>query len=111
MDYKKEIEEILKESREEIKIKTKEAIKEKIVDNLNWKLGNEIGDIVERVIKEDLEEEIKLVVNEYKQEILDGIKPAFANIGAEMAKTMEIKAIENLQNSWNSKEIIEKLLK
>lgn len=110
MDYKKEIEEILEESKEEIKQKTKEAVKEKIIDNLNWKLGNEISDIVEKVIKEELEEEIKNTVIDCKQEILDGIKPSFANVGAEIAKTFEEKAIKNLQSNWASKEIIEKLL-
>ena len=111
MDYQKEIEEILKESKEEIKQRTKEAIKEKIIDNLNWKLGSVIGDIVEKVIKEDLEEEIKATINEYKQEVLDGIKPAFTTIGVEMAKTMETKAIKNLQDNWYSKDIIENLFK
>ena len=109
MDYKTEIEEILKESKDEIKQRTKEAIKEKIVDNLNWKLGSEISDIVEKVIKEDLEEEIKSTVIEMKQEILNGIKPAFANVGAELAKSMEEKAIENLKSSWKSENIIKSL--
>ena len=111
MDYKAEIEEILKESKDEIKQRTKEAIKEKIVDNLNWKLGSEISDIVEKVIKEDLEEEIRNTVIDMKQELLEGIKPAFTNIGAELAKTMEKKAIENLQSNWSSKEVIENLIK
>lgn len=108
-DYKKEIEEILKQSKDEIRQRTREVIKEKIIDSISWEIKDEISDIVEETIKTELGEEIRNTVIECKKEILEGIKPAFASIGAEIAKTMETKAIENLQSSWKSSEVIKDL--
>lgn len=108
-DYKREIEDILKKHKEEIHKDVKETIKEKIVDNLSWTLDDEIKETIKDVVETDLKEEIKKVVIESKQTILDGLKPAFANIGAEIAKGMEQKAIENLKSSWKSEEIFKQL--
>lgn len=108
-NYKKEIEEILKNYKEEIRKDVKEKIKEKIVDNLSWSLDDEIKEAIKEVVETELTEEVKKVVIESKQAILDGIKPAFANIGAEIAKRMEEKAIENLKSAWKSEDIYKKL--
>lgn len=108
-NYKKEIEEILKTSKEAIKKDVEQKIKEKIVNNLSWSLDDEIKEILGEVVKTELKEEIKNAVIESKQAILEGIKPAFANIGAEIAKGLEEKAIETLKNSWKSEEIFKKL--
>lgn len=108
-NYKKEIEDILKNYKEEIHKDVKEKIKEKIVDNLSWSLDDEIKEAITEVVETELKEEVKKVVIESKQAILDGIKPAFANIGAEIAKGMEEKAIENLKSGWKSEDIFKKL--
>lgn len=109
IDYKKEIEEILKNSREEIRKDVKEKIKEKIVNKLSWSLDDEIQEAINEVVETELKEEVKKVVIESKQAILEGIRPAFANIGVEIAKGLEVKAIETLKSSWKSEEIFKKL--
>lgn len=108
-DYQKEIEEILKNNREEIHKEVKEKIKEKIVDRLSWSLNDEIDLSIKEVVETELSDEIRNVVIESKKTILDGLKPAFAQIGAEIAKGLEKKAIENLSNSWKSEDIFKKL--
>lgn len=109
LDYKKEIEEILKNSREEIRNDIKQKIKEKIIDNLSWSLDDEIKETINNVVETELKEEIRKCVVENKQTILEGIKPAFAQIGAKLAKQLEEKAFENLQKGWKSEEIFKKL--
>lgn len=109
MDYKEEIKKILEESREDIKVSIKEKIKEKIIDNLSWTLDDEIKKTIEDVVETELSDEIKKIVVESKQEILNGIKPALAQIGADIAMELEKKAKENLMNSWTSREIAKQL--
>lgn len=109
MDYKEEIEKILEESREDIKNSVKEQIKEKIVNNLSWTLDDEIKKTIEDVVETELSDEIKKIVVESKQEILNGIKPALAQIGADIAMELEKKAKENLMKSWKLEEIAENL--
>ena len=109
MDYKEEIERILEESREDIKVSVKEKIKEKIIDQLSWTLDDEIKKTIEDVVETELSDEIKKVVIESKQEIINGIKPALAQIGADIAMELEKKAKENLMKSWTSREIAEQL--
>lgn len=109
MDYKEEIERILEESREDIKTSVKEKIKEKIIDNLSWSLDDEIKKSIKEVVEAEMADEIKKVVIESKQEILNGIKPALAQIGANIAIELEKKAKENLMNSWTSREIAKQL--
>lgn len=109
MDYKEEIEEILKESREDIRNSIKEQIKEKIIDNLSWSLDDEIKKTIEDVVETELSNEIKKVVIESKEQIIDGIKPALAQIGANIAVELEEKAKQNLMNSWTSREIAKQL--
>ena len=109
MDYKEEIEKILEESREDIENSVKEQIKEKIVNNLSWALDDEIKETIKDVVETELSDEIKKIVVESKQEILNGIKQAFAQIGADIAMELEKKAKENLMRSWTSREIAEKL--
>lgn len=109
MDYKEEIEKILEESREDIKVSIKEKIKEKIIDNLSWTLDDEIKKTIEDVVETELSDEIKKVVIESKQEIISGIRPALAQIGSDIAIELEKKAKENLMNSWTSRKIAEQL--
>ena len=109
MDYKEEIEKLLEASREAIKVSFKEKIKEKIVNNLSWTLDDEIKKTIEDVVETELSDEIKKIVVESKQEILNGIKPALAKIGADIAMELEKKAKENLMNSWTSREIAKQL--
>ena len=109
MDYKEEIEKILEESREDIKVNIKEKIKEKIIDNLSWTLNDEIKKTIEDVVETELSDEIKKVVIESKQEIISGIKPALDQIGSDIAIKKKKKAKENLMNSWTSREIAKQL--
>ena len=109
MDYKKEIENILEESREDIRESVKEKIKEKIVNNLSWSLDNEIKNTIENVVETELSDEIKKIVVESKQEIINGIKPALLQIGAGISKELEKKVTENLMKSWNVDKIVKGL--
>lgn len=109
MNYKEEVEKIMQESQEEIRQSVKEKIKEKIVDNLSWDLDDEIKSQIKDVVETELSEEVRKIVIESKQEILNGLKPAFANIGAIIAKEFEKKATENLQKSWKTDAIFKGL--
>lgn len=109
MSYREEIENIMKESKEEIRDSVREKIKEKIVNNLSWSLDDEIKGTISDVVEKELSDEIRKIVIESKQEILNGIKPALAQIGADIAKELEKKAKENLMNSWTSRDIAKNL--
>ena len=109
MNYKEEIENILNESREDIRESVKEKIKEKIINNLSWSLDDEIKNTIENVVETELSDEIKKMVIESKQEILNGIKPALLQIGADIAKELEKKVNENLMRSWKTDEIVKAL--
>jgi len=110
MDYQEQIVKILEESKNEIEQKTKEALKEKIISSLDWSLGNEIAQIVKKVVAEEMQEDIKREVLNCKQDLLNSIKPVFVQIGAKVAESMQKKVEENFSSSWKENDIIKKIL-
>jgi SLT domain-containing protein len=109
MTYENQIEEILKESKNELIIQTKNALKEKIMSSMDWQLSNQISNIVKEFIEQNLKDDIQKAVLDSKQEIINSITPIFASVGAELAKAMQTKVVKVMSDGWKADKIIKSL--
>lgn len=105
------IREILEGSKETIKAKMKAEIEKQIIDQLSWKLRDELSVMASAFVQEELKADISAMLTEAKPQIIEQLKEGFIKIGAQLSEAMVIQATKNLNvGSYNSKEIIKKIL-
>jgi len=104
------VKDVMESSKDSIKESLNNQIKDKIISQLGWSLDSHISEITKEYIEDEMTEEIKALLSNNRQVMLDEIEKGLASIGALVAKSMYQVALNNLElNSYSSKDIIKKI--
>ena len=104
------IKDVMESSKDAIKESLNNQIKDKIISQLGWSLDSHISEITKEYMQDEMTEEIKDLLSNNRQVMLDEIEKGLASIGALVSKSMYQIALSNLElNAYSSKEIIKKI--
>lgn len=84
------------------------AIKEKLQVEISNTIGWQVQDLVKKHALEVLNEDIKSIIEEQKDQILQGIKEGLPGIAKALSEQMVANAVKNL-NGYGGREIFKKL--
>lgn len=107
----KEIQNIIKESSEDVSEMVKANLKEELVNSLTWNVREEASKIVQDFFENELKEEIKLALDQAKPELKKELEKAVVNVAAEAGKRLLETATENLSNSYQVGKLAENLFR
>ena len=82
----------------------KQKLEEEIVNQVSWK----VQDIVKDHALEILNEEIKVIIEAQKQEILQGVKDGLPGVSKALSQALVARAIQNM-NGYGGREIMKKI--
>lgn len=102
---------VLEENKQAVKDKIRESILESVSSQFRYNIPESIRGVMDEFIKSEILPELKLVLAENRDAILEATKGAVSGIAVETAKALQEKAALNLTHSWNVRAIAEAIFK
>jgi len=109
MSIEAEVKQIIENSHEDIVATVKEQLKQNIIDSLTYNFRADVSQIVSDYLKDSMADDIKKMLDDEKENMLNEIQKSCITIAAEVGKAMVETASKNLSSSYNSSDIIKKI--